>query len=250
MKYTAYLAFTGLCVSLTSCLAPVWQTLNPVSNPDLLQQHFGKPVAPNSVPMLTDESPSWYLDQRKYIFAGIPQRIQLPPIAKGFDITAHNARINPDPLRLGYYILEADMPNITATIVIRQNVKMESEEQIINIKVLPIPMPELRIPNAQQGKVLVKDMRQLSRIELPSLAYGANEAVAIQCACKGFQLTRIGADNSKESATSVDGSLHSGITEVLAKADKGDIYLFQKMRIQCSEKESIRTMPNIAFEVE
>ncbi len=239
-----------MCISLTSCLAPVWQTLNPVSNPALLQQNFGKPIYPNSVPMLTDESPSWHLDQRKYIFAGIPQRIQLPPITKGYTVTAHNARIAPDPVRLGYHILEADMPNVTATIIIRQDIKIDGDEQIINVKVLPIPTPELRIPNALQNKVLAKDMRQLTQIELPSIAYGANEAVAIQCACKSFQLTRFGDSHTKETAISIDGSVNGAVVELLAKASKGDTYIFEQMRVQCSDKEKIRLMPSTAFEIE
>lgn len=239
-----------MCISLTSCLAPVWQTLSPVSNPALLQQNFGKPSAPNSVQTLTDESPVWYLDQRKYVFAGIPQRIQLPVLAKDAEVLANNATIVPDPARFGYYTLTADQPNSTVTITIRNSLKATSDEQTILVRVLAIPMPEFRIAAAKNNKILAKDMRQLSGIELATVAYGANDALAIYCSCKSFQLTRLGADNSRETAVSTDGSINPLISALLQKAVPKDIYIFQQMYIQCSPKDRNRLMPNNAFEIE
>lgn len=241
-----YKIWLFLCLFLSllanSCAPAIWQLTDSQTNPQSLENNFGKKNTENNN---SSNSNVWVDMQRDYIYAGIPNRIKIlnggePKLSIGTIGSTEN---------IDEYLIEVDIPGITtelSTTIYSKSNEPKVEKTLYTV--LPLPMPEWRIAGLQNGQMLAKDFRRLRKFELVSTAVGEKTAV-INCAYTSFKLLRMDAKNQRSEVISNNAEFSPEVINLLNTATAGDIFIIQQLKTQCSVKDKIRMMPSLAIEI-
>jgi len=241
-----YKIWLSLClvsgIFASGCSPAIWQLTDAQTNPQSLENAFGKKNTENNN---SSNSNVWVDMQRDYIYAGIPNRIKIlngsePKLSIGTIGSTEN---------IDEYLIEVDIPGITTELsTTTYNRINEAKVEKVIYTVLPLPMPEWRILGLQNGQMLAKDFRRLRNFELVSTAVGEKTAV-VNCSCLGFKLIRIDAKNQRAETLNPKAEFSPEVINLINTATAGDIFIIQQLKTQCSTKDKVRMMPNLAIEI-
>jgi GldM C-terminal domain len=246
MKILTYSLF--LLLFLNACAPAIWQLNDGHVNNQKLQNAFGIATKPLSVDNSTAAN-IWVENKRNYIYAGVPNWLK---ITDASDVQVSVGTIKKDSIRLDCYILQVDIPNVSAEVSFESatnQIKAEAQpKEKITYSVLPLPMPEWRIVSLQQGKMLAKDFRKLNNWELIATAVG-EKTVLITCSCESFNILKIDSENKRTSAISTKGDFNNEVKKLLETAAIGDIFLIKELKTRCTDKDKVRMMQTLAIEI-
>jgi len=99
---------------------------------------------------------------------------------------------------------------------------------LLVVETINFPLPQPCLNLQENGQIDAETFKKQGQLMLLS-----NEKLPGLCLCSGFILTRIGADGKKESVKNDKDAFSESVKVLTAKAQKGDIYIFDEIAISC-----------------
>jgi hypothetical protein len=164
-----------------------------------------------------------------YIYAGEYNgvRIIVPEGLKAENITlkttAGTIERTEDPTLFRLFIKE---PNIAVEITAEDS---ETDSYGILIgETVNFPLPEPCLNLEENGEMTAETFKKQGQLMLK-----ITSSIPVLCLCNGFNLTRISSDAKRESVKNNTDAFEGPVKVLIAKAVKGDIYIFEEILVNC-----------------
>jgi hypothetical protein len=168
-------------------------------------------------------------DYLSYIYAGEYNgvRITVPEGLKAENITlkttAGTIERTEDPTLFRLFIKE---PNIAVEITAEDS---ETDSYGILIgETVNFPLPEPCLNFEENGEMTAVTFKKQGQLMLKNTS-----SIPVLCLCTGFNLTRISSDAKRESVKNNSDAFGEPAKALIAKAVKGDIYIFEEILVNC-----------------
>jgi hypothetical protein len=186
---------------------------------------------------------SLFLDKMNVVYVGVdnPCRIFVTNIpSQHVEVSSDNEALKIIEQEGGFYNFIASKPG-QAKITVSAGYYEESYE--VRMKRIPDPVAKLGIENS--GKASVGGFKAQGGIG----AWLENFDFDTRCAIESYSMTRIAADGTQEIVENLGSKFNKSAIELQQKAQLGDIYLFENMRLRCSGDNASRSINSLIFRI-
>lgn len=165
-----------------------------------------------------------------YIFAGEYNRIrlQLPDGVNPEGVTVNTTagvieRTEADP---NVFRLLVKEPHIAIEITASDN-KSDASGYLI-METIPVPLPLAKLKDEDNGLIDIEAFKKQGQLQL------SNNSEDFLCLCKSFTVTRLSVDAKRETLQNLGDAFTEQTKLLVAKAEKGDIYIFDEIMVFCT----------------
>lgn len=198
---------------------------------------FGSLIAQNA-PVV-----SIAVDKMNVLYIGVDNPITVA--VAGFtndQIQLRSSDVEITPKGNGQYVLQAFEPG-KAVIEVKSNGKL-LKESVFRVKRIPNPVPMLsRSPG---GKITSNEFRA----QLGVLAMLENFDIDVVCEVQSFKLIKIPHRDEAIEVINTGPKFESHTKQLIEKANKGDTYYFEEIKVKCPGESTARDVGTMVFHIQ
>jgi hypothetical protein len=186
---------------------------------------------------------SLFLDKMNIVYVGVdnPCRIFVTNIpSQHIEVSSDNENLKIMEEEGGFYNFLASKPG-QATITVSAGYY----EEFYNVQMKRIPNPVAKLGIESSGKISIGGFKAQGGIG----AWLENFDFDTRCAIESYSMTRIAADGTQEIVENLGSKFNKSAIELQQKAQLGDIYLFENMRLRCSGDNASRSINSLIFRI-
>lgn len=106
-----------------------------------------------------------------------------------------------------------------------------------------LPLPEACLNLKEQGEIDLENFKKQGQMML-NYKHEKNPKL---CKCLGFIVTRISSDAKKESVKNDGEAFTTNTKNLIAKAQKGDYFIFDEIKVQCNANSEPRKVRSLVY---
>jgi hypothetical protein len=165
-----------------------------------------------------------------YIFAGEYNRLrlELPDGVNSEDVTLNTTAgvIERTDTDSNVFRLLVKEPNIVIEITATD--KKSGASGYLIMETIPVPLPLAKLKDEDNGSIDIEAFKKQGQLQL------SNNSSDLLCLCKSFTVTRLSVDAKRETLQNSGDAFTEQTKLLVAKAEKGDIYIFDEIMVSCT----------------
>ncbi len=231
-RYSYFFLMCCFPLLLNSCALPValvWMMSDSQEKSDFaIEESEVEEVSLNEIGMYIETGSDI---ESYYVYAGEYNsiRIALPEEMYASDIVLSTTagtieRTENDSTRFRLFVKE---PNISLEII-ALNQKTGAQGFLIT-ETIEISVPSLGFNDFESGEISAEDFKKQGQ-----LMVFYDEEILSLCKCKGFSLIRVPKEGNKVSLKNNGDDFGTEARNLVSKAEKGDIYIFEEIMVSCN----------------
>jgi hypothetical protein len=137
--------------------------------------------------------------------------------------------------------LYVNEPGLTIEIIAKDSVS--GAEGLFYGESIEFPVPEACLNLKENGEMDVETLKKQGQIMLKY----KNEKYPKLCKCLGYIVTKVSSDSKRESVKNDGEAFTSNTRNLIAKAQKGDFFIFDEIKVQCSANTEPRKLRSLVY---
>ena len=144
----------------------------------------------------------------------------------------------------GFYVFYIEEAGMEIEITVTDTVSGLSGSLLCYSEHLPLPTAYLEL--GDNGTMTADKFKQQKALNLDM----SGARTSISCDCKSFVVTRIGKDGKREELDNRSNGFSEQLKALVAKAMPGDMYIFSKIKAECSGYAEPKHLKNFVYTIE